>query len=61
MRRRSVVGIGWLTAYAIAMAHVEAAVVIYLRRLYHAGDPLTVFPLRRCRTPSSRESSRHWS
>jgi len=45
MRRRSLVGIGWLTAYAIAMAHVEAAVVIYLRRLYHAGDPLTVFPL----------------
>jgi len=27
------------------MAHVEAALVIYLRRLYHAGDPLTLFPL----------------
>jgi hypothetical protein len=38
-------GIGWLTAYALAMAHVEAALVIYLRRLHHAGDPLTVFPL----------------
>ena len=41
-RRRS---IAWLTAYAIAMAHVEAAVVIYLRRLYYAADPLTLFPL----------------
>jgi hypothetical protein len=58
-------GMGWLTAYAIAMAHVEAALVIYLRRLYHAGDLLTVFPSRRCRTPilrsSSRESARRWS
>ena len=38
-------GIGWLTAYAIAMAQVEAALVIYLRRLYYADDPLTLFPL----------------
>ena len=36
---------GWLTAYAIAMAQVEAAVVIYLRRLHYADDPLTLFPL----------------
>ena len=43
MRPRS--GIGWLTAYAIAMAHVEAAVVIYLRRVHYAADPLTLFPL----------------
>lgn len=27
------------------MAHVEATLVIYLRRLHHAGDPLTLFPL----------------
>jgi hypothetical protein len=38
-------GIGWLTAYAIAMAQVEAAVVIYLRRVHYADDPLTLFPL----------------
>jgi hypothetical protein len=43
--RTDMAGIGWLTAYAIAMAHVEAALVIYLRRLYYAGDPLTLFPL----------------
>jgi hypothetical protein len=38
-------GLGWLTAYAVAMAHVEAALVIYLRRLYYADDPLALFPL----------------
>jgi len=35
----------WLTVYAIAMAQVEAAVVIRLRTIYHGDDPLTVFPL----------------
>jgi hypothetical protein len=45
MWRRGMAGMAWLTAYSIAMAHVEAALVIYLRRLYHAADPLTVFPL----------------
>jgi hypothetical protein len=38
-------GISWLTAYAIAMAHVEAALVVYLRRLHYSHDPLTLFPL----------------
>ena len=38
-------GIIWLTAYAIATAHVEAALVIYLRRIHYADDPLTLFPL----------------
>jgi hypothetical protein len=44
-------GIGWLTAYAIAMALVEAAVVIYLRRLYYAADPLALFPLKMMPNP----------
>ncbi|RPI60779.1 MAG: hypothetical protein EHM50_06790 [Lysobacterales bacterium] len=44
-------GVGWLTTYAIAMAHVEAALVIYLRRLYYAGDPLTLFPLEMLPNP----------
>ena len=40
----------WLGAYAAAMAWVEAAVVVYLRRLYYPGDQLTLFPMRIWRT-----------
>jgi hypothetical protein len=36
----------WLGAYAAAMAWVEAAVVVYLRRLYYPDDPLAIFPMR---------------
>jgi hypothetical protein len=36
----------WLTLYAIAMAYVEAALVVHLRHLYYADNPLTIFPLR---------------
>ena len=36
----------WLGAYAAAMAWVEAALVVYLRRLYYPDDPLVMFPLR---------------
>jgi len=35
-----------LGVYAGAMALVEAAVVVYLRRLYYPDDPLAVFPMR---------------
>lgn len=35
----------WLTIFAIAMAHVEAALVVYLRSIYYPGDPLSIFPL----------------
>jgi hypothetical protein len=28
----------WVSLYAVAMAFVEAAVVVYLRTLYHVGD-----------------------
>jgi hypothetical protein len=38
-------GILWLTVFAIAMAQVEAALVIHLRSIYYSEDPLTVFPL----------------
>ncbi|MHB8346578.1 MAG: hypothetical protein ACYDHM_05195 [Acidiferrobacterales bacterium] len=34
----------WLAVFAIAMALLEAAVVIYLRRLYYPGDILSIFP-----------------
>jgi hypothetical protein len=34
----------WLTLYAIAMAQVEASLVIHLRTIYSA-DPLQIFPL----------------
>jgi hypothetical protein len=37
--------ITWLTVYAIAMAQVEAALVIHLRTIYYGDNPLTVFPL----------------
>jgi len=36
----------WLTLFAIAMAHVEAALVVHLRSLYYPADPLAIFPLQ---------------
>ncbi|WP_455223414.1 hypothetical protein [Kaarinaea lacus] len=36
----------WLTLFAIAMAYVESALVVHLRHLYYADNPLTIFPLR---------------
>jgi len=35
-----------LTVFALAMALLEAAVVIYMRQLYYAENPLQIFPLR---------------
>ncbi len=35
----------WLTLLAIAMANVEAVVVIHLRSLYNPDRPLEIFPL----------------
>ncbi len=34
-----------LTLYAIAMAQVEASVVVHLRTIYYPGNPLAIFPL----------------
>ena len=42
MKRNAV----WLAIFAVAMALLEAAVVIYLRRLYYPGDILRIFPPR---------------
>lgn len=36
----------WLTLFALAMAYVEAALVVHLRHLYYAHDPLALFPLQ---------------
>ncbi len=35
----------WLAVFAVAMAHVEAALVIHLRTIYYGTDTLAVFPL----------------
>lgn len=35
----------WLTVYAIAMAQVEASVVVHLRTIYYPDNPLSIFPL----------------
>lgn len=35
----------WMTLYAIAMAQVEASLVIHLRTIYHPGNPQELFPL----------------
>lgn len=43
MRTRKLI---WLTLFALAMAYVEAALVVHLRQLYYADNPLTIFPLR---------------
>ncbi len=34
-----------LTLFAIAMAYVESAVVVYLRSIYYPDGPLVIFPL----------------
>jgi hypothetical protein len=39
------VRIAWLSAFALAMALVEAAIVIHLRHLYSPADPQSLFPL----------------
>jgi hypothetical protein len=36
----------WLATYAIAMALVEAAIVVHLRHVYYTENPLALFPLR---------------
>ena len=35
----------WLGLYALAMALVEAAIVVHLRHLYYPLDPRELFPL----------------
>jgi hypothetical protein len=35
-----------LSIYAVAMALLEAAVVVYMRYLYYAENPLEIFPLK---------------
>ena len=35
----------WLALYAVTMAHVEAALVVHLRGVYHPDDPLAIFPM----------------
>lgn len=35
----------WLSIFAVAMAQVEAAVVVHLRSIYYLGYPPRVFPL----------------
>ena len=35
-----------LAAFAVAMALLEAAVVVYMRRLYYPENPLELFPLQ---------------
>ncbi len=35
----------WLTLFAVAMANVEAVLVVHLRSLYYPDNPLAIFPL----------------
>ena len=35
----------WLTLFAIAMANVEATLVIHMRTIYYPDNPLNIFPL----------------
>ncbi|MEZ6061694.1 MAG: hypothetical protein R3C19_15205 [Planctomycetaceae bacterium] len=35
-----------LAVYSVAMALLEAAVVVYMRKLYYPDDPLQIFPLK---------------
>ena len=38
--------LGLLIAFAVAMALLESAVVVYMRRLYCPDNPLELFPLQ---------------
>ena len=38
--------LAWLSVYAIAMAALEAIVVVYLRKLYYPEDVRLIFPLK---------------
>ncbi|MCP4195450.1 MAG: hypothetical protein GY768_33035 [Planctomycetaceae bacterium] len=44
MHQKSTLAI--LTVFAVAMGLLEAAVVVYMRRLYYAANPLEIFPLQ---------------
>jgi len=46
MKRNPAQLIFWLTVFALAMAYLEAAIVVYLREIYYPGDLLHVFPLK---------------
>ncbi len=35
-----------LSVYSVAMALLESAVVVYMRRLYYSDSPLDIFPLK---------------
>jgi hypothetical protein len=35
----------WLALFAVAMAYVEAALVVHLRTIYYPDNPLQIFPL----------------
>ena len=52
--------LGWLAAYAVAMAYLEAAVVVYLRALYYPEGfrfPLVVMPGDMALTEIGREAA----
>jgi hypothetical protein len=52
----------WLTIYAVAMAYVESAVVVYLRALYypHGFDlPLVPMPPAMVAIETGREAREH--
>ena len=36
----------WLTLFAVAMAYLEAAIVVYLRQAYYPEHVLVIFPPR---------------
>lgn len=40
----------WLAVFAVAMAYLEAIVVVYLRELYYPDNILSLFPMRLFRT-----------
>ena len=44
--KKAKVSLALLATFGIAMALLEAAVVVYMRRLYYPENPLELFPLR---------------
>lgn len=56
MRRQ----LGWLAVFAVAMAYLEAAVVVYLREIHYPGGftfPLVALPVRSALIEIAREAA----
>jgi hypothetical protein len=46
IRKETLFKLIWLSLFAVSMAYLESAIVVYLRELYYPDNILQIFPLR---------------